>query len=220
MFRREEVEKILNQAESIDPKHDMFGVSAHQYKLNPPVSRTFVHDVEEKYHFLLPEDYVQFITEVGDGGAGPDYGICPFKNILAKGSSPGAEKFREAYRYSLSKAFEVRSMKAAEVEEYAFAREAYEKNPDKYFVNNEIVDDYTLCNTKGYYVLGTHGCQWDFGLITAGERCGQIFDTDNEGGYVFVADSFSEFYQNWLDYISDTEQFQRDVEKWKKIRKR
>ncbi|MDE6925030.1 MAG: hypothetical protein K2P59_07185 [Acetatifactor sp.] len=58
MFRREEVEKILNQAESIDSKHDLFGASAHQYKLNPPVSRTFVHDVEERYHFLLPEDYV------------------------------------------------------------------------------------------------------------------------------------------------------------------
>lgn len=220
MFKGEEVEKILRHAENIDPKYEMFGASAHQYKLNPPLSKTFVHEVEEEYHFLLPEDYVQFITEVGDGGAGPDYGICSFKNFLAKGSSPGAEKFREAYRCSLAEAFKLRPMEADEVEEYAFAREAYERNPEKYFVNDKAVDEYTLCNTDGYYVLGTHGCQWNFGLITAGERRGQVFDTDNEGGFVFVAYSFSEFYQNWLDYISDMERFQNDLEKWRKIRNR
>ena len=48
----------------------MFGASKHQYKLNPPVDTAFVHKVEEKYHFRLPEDYFKFITEVGDGGAG------------------------------------------------------------------------------------------------------------------------------------------------------
>lgn len=220
MFRREEVEQILRHAESIDPKYEMFGASAHQYRLNPPVSKTFVCEVEEKYHFLLPEDYVQFITEVGDGGAGPDYGISPFKTILTMGSSPGAEKFREAYRCSLANAFKLRPMESDEVEEYAFAREAYERNPEKFFVNDKEVDEYTLCDTDGYLVLGTHGCQWDFGIITAGERRGQIFDTDNELGYRFIAHSFSEFYQDWLDYISDMERFQSDLEKWRKIRSR
>ena len=49
---------------------------------------------------------------------------------------------------------------------------------------------------------------------------GQIFDTDNEGGYGFVAHNFSEFYQEWLNWLSDKEQFQKDLEKWKKILKR
>lgn len=205
----------------MDPKFEMFGVSMHQYKLNPPIDLSFVREIEKNYHFLLPEDYVQFITEVGDGGAGPDYGIIGFGNFLMKAESPGAEKFREAYRCSLTKPLQLCPMELNEVEEYyAFSKEAYKKNPENYFVEIGEFNEYTLCDTNGYFGLGTHGCQWDFGLITAGERRGQVFDTDNQGGYKFVAYSFSEFYQNWLDYISDTEQFQKKLEEWRRIKNR
>lgn len=221
MFQKEVVEKILAQAERMDPGYEMFGASVHKYRLNPPVDQAFVREMEEKYHFLLPEDYVQFITEVGDGGAGPDYGITPFGDFLRKAESPGAEKFREAYRCSLGKAFRLRPMQPDEVEsQYSFSRKAYERAPENYFAEIEEPDEYTLCNTEGYFIMGTHGCQWDFGLVTAGERRGQIFDTDNEGGYCLAADSFHEFYQNWLDYISDTERFCEKLEEWRRIRNR
>jgi len=220
VFRREEVERILEQAKSMDPKYEMFGVSRHQYRLNAPVDRAFVREMEEKYHFMLPEDYVQFITEVGDGGAGPDYGILPFGNFLAKGESPGEERFREAYRYSLGNAFQLRPMQPDDLEYCTFSRDAYERNPEKYFVETAETYEYALCDTDGYFKLGTHGCQWDFGLVTAGERHGQVFDTDNEGNYRLAAFNFSEFYQNWLDYISDTEQFRKKLEKWRRIQKR
>ncbi len=37
----------------MDPKYEMFGVSRHQYRLNAPVDRAFVREMEEKYHFML-----------------------------------------------------------------------------------------------------------------------------------------------------------------------
>ena len=219
MFQKEVVEKILVQAEHMDLKYEMFGASGHKYRLNPPVDQEFVREMEKKYHFLLPEDYVQFITEVGDGGAGPDYGIIPFGNFLKKAVSPGAEKFQEAYRCSLGKAFRLRPMQPDEVEcQYAFSSKAYERNPENYFAEAEEPDEYTLCNTAGYFKLGTHGCQWDFGLVTTSDRRGQIFDTDNEGGYCLAAYSFHEFYQSWLDYISDTERFCEKLEERRRIR--
>lgn len=221
MFKREEIEKVLLQAEQLDPKYEMFGVQHHKYKLNPPIRKEFVHRIEERYNFQLPEDYFQFITEAGDGGAGPAYGIYQFKNFLRKGSSPGVEKFYEAYRQSLARPFIVYPMKPGEVEyDYAFSKEAYEKNPEKYFVEIGNSDEYALCDTNGYLVLGTHGCQWDFGLVISGERRGQVFDTDNEGGYSLAAGSFSEFYQEWLDYISDTKQFMEELEMWRNISNR
>ena len=67
MFHKEEVQEILAQARHMDPGLEIPGVSEHQYKLKPPVDLAFVRAVEEEYHFRLPEDYVQFITEVGDG---------------------------------------------------------------------------------------------------------------------------------------------------------
>lgn len=188
---------------------------AHRYRLNPPISVSFVRMVEEKYGFSLPEDYFRFITEVGDGGAGPDYGIVPFGDFLIEEKSPGAEKFKEAYRRSLANSFIPRQMLADEVEDYAFTRAAYEQNPDSYFIY-EKPDDNALCGTDGFLVLGTHGCQWDFGIITVGDKRGQVFDTDNEGAYGFASGSFNEFYQSWLDRISDTEGLRKKLEEWKK----
>ncbi len=81
----------------------------------------------------------------------------------------------------------------------------------------EKPEPYDLCDTDGFYVLGTHGCQWDFGLVISGDRRGQVFDTDNAGAYCFVSGSFEEFYQNWLAYISDMEKLKEDLEKWRRI---
>ncbi len=108
-------------------------------------------------------------------------------------------------------------MMAGEVEKYAIAtREAYGRNPERYYIY-EKPEPYDLCDMDGFYVLGTHGCQWDFGLVISGDRRGQVFDTDNAGAYCFVSGSFEEFYQNWLAYISDTEKLKEELEKWRRI---
>ena len=52
-------------------------------------------------------------------------------------------------------------MLADEVGEFGFTKEAYERSPDDFFVLGSPDDDIDLCSTKGFLVLGTHGCQWD-----------------------------------------------------------
>jgi len=222
MWTREKIIRVLDQAKSVDAKFEKFGASKHRYRLNPPIRASFVRGVEERYGFVLPEDYFRFITEIGDGGAGPDYGIMPFVELLEKGSSPQAETYQEEYRKSLANPFLPRPMGVDEVEEYAIAtRETYELAPDKYYIY-EKEDPDALCIMDGFYILGTHGCQWDFGLVLSGEKRGQVFDTDNEGAYSFTAGSFEEFYQNWLMDISDTEKLKRELEErrelWRKMR--
>lgn len=208
----EKIVTILEQAHRIDRKCVLFGASQHQYKLNPPVNEASVHLVEEKYDFKLPEDYFQFITKVANGGAGPDYGIMSFEDSLMTGKY---KDFQDAYKCSLKKPFVPRRMMSEEVENYAFTKASYEQDPDKYFIYEKEEDD--ICNTDGFLVLGTHGCQWDFGLIVSGERRGQVFDTDNEGAYAFAAHSFHAYYQKWLDWLSDIENIQRELEKWHKL---
>ncbi len=84
MFEREKIEQILDCARAVDKKYELFGTSTHKYKLNPPIQASFVRTIEEKYGFTLPEDYFYFITEVADGGAGPDYGIHPLRIFCRK----------------------------------------------------------------------------------------------------------------------------------------
>lgn len=220
MFKREEIEKILAGAKSVDKKYELFGASTHKYRLNLPIEASFVRSIEEKYGFTLPEDYFHFITEVGDGGAGPDYGIQPFTDFLQEGRDTYSKRYWEEYRYSLAKPFVPRPMKAQEVEEFAIAtKEAYENYPDHYFICEEESET-EFCDTKGYFTLGTHGCQWDFGLVITGEKRGQVFDTDNEGAYGFVANSFMEFYQRWLDRLADTDSLHMELEYRRELHKK
>lgn len=203
MLQKENVFKILERAAVIDEHLELFGSGTHRYKLNPVISNILVRRIEEKYGFTLPEDYFRFITEIGDGGACVDYGLMSFSELTKKAGSSGAEYFCESYRKSLSEPFCPRKMLSNEIEDFGFAKEAYEKSPNDFFVLEYSDDDKNICYTKGFLVLGTHGCQGDYGMVVTGKFRGKIFDTDNEGGFSFIADSFDEFYQKWLDGLEE-----------------
>ena len=57
------------------PLPDIFGARHHGFVLNPPVAEEEVVAWERRYSIRLPADYRQFLTEVGNGGAGPNYGL-------------------------------------------------------------------------------------------------------------------------------------------------
>jgi len=214
LFNQKEIKRILSNAAQIDSQYELFGAETHRYFLNPPIDASFVRGIENEYGFTLPEDYFRFITEIGDGGAGEDYGIYPFAKYLKKGTIQDNAEYIERYRRGLSKPFTPRLMIESEVEECSFSKEYYDENPERFFVFEKYSedDDEYIISSDGFFVLGTHGCQWDYGIIISGERLGQIFDTDNEGAYLLLADSFTEFYQKWLNRISNEDNFRRELE--------
>ncbi|MFZ1083794.1 MAG: SMI1/KNR4 family protein [Terracidiphilus sp.] len=55
----------------------VFGADTHGFRLNPPLSEADVLIFERSNKVSLPEDFRQFLTCVGNGGAGPFYGIFP-----------------------------------------------------------------------------------------------------------------------------------------------
>src|SRR4051794_31428879 len=69
---------LLDRLDRGDPRRTVFGAGAHRYKLNPPLSVSVVQAFEERHGVTLPEDYRLFMTEIGNGGAGPYYGVLPF----------------------------------------------------------------------------------------------------------------------------------------------
>ena len=54
-----------------------FGSEEHGFRMNPVLSATEVAAFERDHKILLPSEYRQFITELGNGGAGPFYGEYP-----------------------------------------------------------------------------------------------------------------------------------------------
>lgn len=69
------LKNLVQQAANIDKNCAVFGAKKHKYQLNPVVTLEEVKRFEQKYQIKLPSEYVFFITQVGNGGAGPDYGI-------------------------------------------------------------------------------------------------------------------------------------------------
>ena len=77
-FSKEVLRKI-EQLRSRDAALELFGASTHRYKFNPPLQPEQVAAFEASHAVRLPEDYRDFILHVGNGGAGPCYGIYPLR---------------------------------------------------------------------------------------------------------------------------------------------
>ena len=67
--------KLLAQARTKDPDFERFGAYSHQYKLSAPASEEAIQAFEEQHGIRLPEEYRDFLMLVGNGGAGPYYGL-------------------------------------------------------------------------------------------------------------------------------------------------
>jgi hypothetical protein len=56
---------------------DQLGVEAHRFIMNDPMSESAIGDFEERHGITLPSGYREFLLTIGNGGAGPYYGILP-----------------------------------------------------------------------------------------------------------------------------------------------
>jgi hypothetical protein len=75
----DEIIEKLKELKSIDSQFHNFGSSSHEYKLNPSLSIEDFESIEEKYSCNFPDEYKYFITNIGNGGAGPFYGLFPIE---------------------------------------------------------------------------------------------------------------------------------------------
>ena len=72
------MKELLNKVQklrSLDKRCTIFGANSHQYRFRKVLQEEEVQKFEECYQIRLPEDYRNFLLEVGNGGAGPYYGI-------------------------------------------------------------------------------------------------------------------------------------------------
>lgn len=67
--------KQLKRAGEKDPDLTRFGADSHKYQLNPPASEETIAAFETRFGISLPEGYRDFLLRMGNGGAGPFYGL-------------------------------------------------------------------------------------------------------------------------------------------------
>lgn len=75
------VREKLSELARADPEFTIFASGRYKYKLNPTLSQSELQRLEAEHGFRCPESYRAFLMQLGNGGAGPFYGVFPFGEI-------------------------------------------------------------------------------------------------------------------------------------------
>jgi hypothetical protein len=79
-------EMVIRPGSMLSHKN-LFGVIGHKFISNTVLTEEQVACVETKYTIALPASYRDFLLHVGNGGAGPNYGIFKLETVnLALGA--------------------------------------------------------------------------------------------------------------------------------------
>jgi len=74
------IKEKIDFLKTYDKNFQIFGSEKHKYILNEPLCEEIISNFEDTFQVKLPSDYRNFINTIGNGGAGPGYGIFPLFN--------------------------------------------------------------------------------------------------------------------------------------------
>ncbi len=75
----------FSQLKKKDRNFQIFGADHHKYKPNPVIKNETLAALEETYQVKLPAEYVLFLQQIGNGGAGPFYGLDSLQKSFYEG---------------------------------------------------------------------------------------------------------------------------------------
>lgn len=189
----ERVREKLVLVAKVDHEFKEFGADNHQYKLNPPLSFEKVKKLQTQSGCSFPQDYVDFITQIGNGGSGTYGGAGPYYGIAAFDEEIDRNGIRNCAQPCLLHP-------DMDIAEWAALCEVPEDCSDDEF---DIICDRVH---QGTLYLGTCGCEYDLLLVVNGPYQGHILYTshwvNSNTPYTFSYEtSFIEWYERWLDEV-------------------
>jgi len=196
----DQLKRIVQKLENLKEKDKSFlcfGAYKHQYKLNPKLSEEEVLKFESDNKVRLPEQYRDFLKTIGNGGAGPYYGLEKLEN----GLYIDLDYKEENAKIALSKPFPF-------TEPWNLIAKSFEKelSDEEYNkLQNEYFDDKWI---NGLLRLSNYGCGIFMNLVVTGKERGHIWVDNrcNDGGLCpdpyfeqKGRTTFLDWYELWLD---------------------
>lgn len=184
----------------------VFGAEHHGFQLNPVLSESEVSAFEKSHSITLPRDYRQFLMDIGNGGAGPYYGVFPL-GMMDHGHDLSLWKEGDGFIGNLSKPFPLKEswndlsalpnpdLEGTNPLEYQRLFAAWEKD---HFDPHLLDGAFPICHM---------GCALRVWLIVTGEQAGRLWRdgrTDDSGLSPVLrkdgqAATFSTWYLDWLE---------------------
>jgi len=183
------IKQKLEKAAGKDRTFAVFGASSHQYKVNEKLTAKELANWQATHQATLPESYTQFLQKIGNGGAGPYYGIYS----LEKATS---------YTETIALAGTCILRPEMTKEEWNHLTEPLNSDEDISDLEYDAARDKVL---GGMLCIGTQGCEYDMYLVLEGDHRGKIVYTadfhPNHPFFFVYEDSFLDWYERWLDEI-------------------
>lgn len=204
-----ELLRLVGNAKELDTELKLFGAEIHKYEFKPIAAISDVRAFENRHNIKLPRAYVEFLTQVGNGGAGPDNGLysleeLEFHNFYVHSGRTvhySAVKEEPDY-YTLPYKIDDKpvilnsylteekwNIECAQLDALRYAEknnEYIEKRQEIYNGVIKILDSYDNCNVM---------------LICDGDMCGEIAEmSDDLNVPHYIGKSFEEWL---LDYFKD-----------------
>jgi hypothetical protein len=162
----------LKRLKAVDRQCQAFGADTHRYFLRPCLSVNALETFERRFGTALPPALSSFYTEVGDGVAGPYYGLKPAAELSGYRPSenyPGIEFFKQAA-----------------------TAEGMPPDDHGYFEMSHQA-------LAGLLSIIDEGCGHQVCLIASGPKTGNIVYVSADGHVVETETTLVQIYAEWLD---------------------
>jgi hypothetical protein len=211
----DEVKQGLERLRALDGDRTIFGAGIHRYELNPTLSIEEVKAFERTWRCWLPDDYRTFLLALGNGGAGPYYGVFP----LGKAHSGSDLVDYASWGFDLSAPFPhskpwneeslllVGAPAKRDFDSDDDFEEAMEAWQDSEAAEKARDAYYDAAGTgKGSVPICHQGCGFVDWLVVTGPEAGNVWHSyaPDEGGVAPVGTPdrprtrFSDWYLDWL----------------------
>lgn len=188
------IKEKLKKLSAQDKDLEVFEAGTHQYQLKDKISEKELSAFEKKHQVSLPEEYRLFLTELGNGGAGPYYGLHDLEKGLEEAILYSNDE-NEKPATPLAIDFPFSNKAAADyIQAYMAAKAAGDE---------DLVEPLELPDTlTGVIFLCEYGCGWSYCLVVKGEQQGTVWFHGENMQPCFKGDKqlgFFDWYENWLD---------------------
>lgn len=211
------ITELINLAREADKNCKEFGANKHRYKLNPVIPLSQIRDFEKRHKIKFPQGYVDFLTQVGNGGAGPDYGIYSLEEVEFQNYYNHSNaichytlvKNRPDY-YTLPYTVEGKEI----MFNSQFIKEKWDDLNNKLDLadksgNDAEYDKIYIEAYNGLLEIVNSGCTGCVMLICDGDMCGEVLDFSHE--LDFMPSPLHMTFEDWM-----IKHFENVIEKYKK----
>jgi uncharacterized protein (TIGR02996 family) len=168
-----------------DRFHTYFAAQHHRYQMLPPLPEAIIRALEAEYGVRFPNDYVDFLARIAEGGAGPSYGLYPLR-ICCHARMTERFPFEEAPGSSYDPWTD------------PVTREALS---DPVTDTGHYVPGLNTKSCTGCIALCDHGCCSASYLVITGKERGKVWDYHGGGDGMWhpTGTTFLPWYTAWLD---------------------